>query len=400
MGNQNSVQVVDGERNDVIGESAIIKAIECGQTNRYQKPLNEQDKDLLLKAEIKMAKFIGTKYALGVNSGASAIFLVLKAIESRLRNKIVYTNAFTFNAVPSSIVHAGLTPVLVETTEGLVVDLEDLETQFQKHNGGCFVLSYMRGFVPNLEDVLELCKKYDVIMVEDAAHAYGIKYKDQMIGTFGIASCLSTQSNKLINTGEGGFIMTNDDDIQAYCIIGCGCYEKYYLRHLEMCPPEESIQKVINRVPNYSMRLSNIQGAMVNSQIGHVQHTIDKLNETHAYLREHLNSDLQLILQIDEVTQPVYDSIQVRIKSLSDKQASEFAEKMRTKYKFQIFKHEDNARYFKSWKFMENDRDLKQTQENLTKVYDMRVSHKFTKEDCDALIGFMNKNYEEVCESN
>ena len=165
----------------------IKQVLENDCTNRYQcaKQLDADSlkKNYLLQAEIELSQYFGMKYALGVCSGGMAIMLGLKAIkrviigsdiaESDVR---VYSNSFTFNAVPSAIFNAGFDPVLIETKPELTIDLEDLEEQLRKDYEAGFkgkmilVLSFMRGRIPDMDQILRLCEIYECILLEDNAH--------------------------------------------------------------------------------------------------------------------------------------------------------------------------------------------------------------------------------------
>jgi len=364
----------------------MCAAWEAKQTNRYQIPTGpEEYHDMLLKAEQTFASYIGTRFSLGVNSGGSAITLILEHLRMRddVDCEIVYTNCFTFNAVPSAIVNAGMRPILVECTRGLTIDLEDLERKFKKFGGKILLLSYMRGMIPDVDKVKALCKQYEVLLVEDAAHAYGIEYKGRKIGSFGIASAMSTQSNKLINTGEGGFICTNDEDLMARSIIRAGSYEMYWKRHGEMTPSKSVVMKYIYTTPNASCRMSNVQGAMALAQFEDINKRIENLNFIHASLSNALGGAAEVIKQEDFVTTPVYDSIQVRVEGLNENQSHRLAANVRKHFKFALFATETNARYFKTWKFIENIDKLEfpKTTESLENVFDMRISHSSTKDD-------------------
>ena len=165
----------------------IKQVLENDCTNRYQSAklteINSRKKNYLLESEMELSQYFGMKYALGVCSGGMAIMLGLKAIkrvmiaaniaDSSVR---VYSNSFTFNAVPSAIYNAGFNPVLIETTSELTIDLEDLEEQLKNdYNIGfkgkmVLVLSYMRARIPDMDEIIRLCKTYECILLEDNAH--------------------------------------------------------------------------------------------------------------------------------------------------------------------------------------------------------------------------------------
>ena len=143
--------------------------------NRYQ--AKESACNFLLKSEEFFAQYVGMKYALALNSGGIAISLGLEAMKRVLFKEDdfdqirVYSNAFTFNAVPSACVVAGFrnTLKLIEATPELTIDLDHLETcikedlESKRFAPGkmILVLSYMRGRVPDMHRVMELCKTYE-----------------------------------------------------------------------------------------------------------------------------------------------------------------------------------------------------------------------------------------------
>ena len=358
----------------------IQKIIINNVTNRYQ----VKDKfDYLLESEIKLSKYIGRKYCLGVNSGGSAIFLALESIKTRLNNNKILTNSFTFSAVPSSIIHSNLKPVLIETEDNLVIDLIDLEDKIKSTKSNCLVLSYMRGFIPDMNKVCDICKKYNVILIEDAAHAYGIKFDNKFIGTFGDIVTISTQSNKLINSGEGGFILTDNNDIMLDCMILSGCYENYYLKHRELCPDVSDINKKILSLPNYSLRMSNVQGALILNQIDNLEDLIKKLNDNHDLISNFFkdNELIDIIKQKPNI-RPAYDSLQFRL-NVDDKDSDEILNNLKKYYKIQRFNDLYNSRYYKSWKFLDDNiiNEKIKTERNIKNVFDMRLDHRLNQDD-------------------
>merc|ERR1712003_226667 len=114
----------------------------------------------------------------------------------------VYSNAFTFGAVPSAIVTAGFDPTFLETAPGLTIDVEDFEHKVKSDlergtaaGNMILVLSYMRGRIPDLDRVMGICEMYNVKLLEDNAHGYGAAWKGRKTGSFGLVSTISTQAN-------------------------------------------------------------------------------------------------------------------------------------------------------------------------------------------------------------
>lgn len=166
--------------------------------------------------EEEWAEKIGTKYSVYVNSGSSAILLSLAALNyynNGLRNnKIVVPNLSWATDVSSPFL-LGYDIHLVDCNlQDLSVDLEELEKLFIAEDPAAFILVSVLGFVPNMDKIIDLCKKYNVILLEDVCESLGSKYKNQNLGTFGLASYFSLYFGHHLSTIEGGFINTNDEE--------------------------------------------------------------------------------------------------------------------------------------------------------------------------------------------
>ena len=372
------------------GIANALNLMKSGELNRYQPKTvgsssknNEEEEDpeehaYLLKFERAMAQYVGTKYALGVNSGASAIFLALKCGGVPV-GATVLTNAFTFNAVPSAIAHAGCTTVLVECDGDFRIDLADLERKLVATGSKCLVLSYMRGRVPDVPAIVAMCKEHGVYLVEDAAHAYGCEYNGRKIGTFGKAACLSTQANKLMNAGEGGVLLTSDDEIMGKAICSAGCYEDYMLKHKEQCPPMKLMNVYRMSEINYSMRMTNLQGAILLPQVALLDERRTRLNANYEVISSLIAEHPRIVVptQFAEVT-PVYDSIQWTVKGLSEKQLRAYVSRvpeMGGPKKVGVFGFMENARNYQTWKFLKNldEHQLPETDQFIRSACDCRL---------------------------
>ncbi len=356
-----------------------MTCLQNGATFRYAQPSIEAP--YLLLSEVALSQTVQTKYALGTNSGGSALYLAIAAVKHiyGIRGNKVLTNSFTFNAVPSSIVHAGCTPVLVETDRTLNIDLDDLERKMVDHQADCLVLSYMRGRVPDIDRVLALCKKHGVRLIEDIAHALGVKWKGQPVGSFGLASGTSTQAHKIISSGEGGFMFTNDHDIQAYCIVAAGSYETLYRHHGVMMPPEKTMQKYVTTVANRSLRMSNVAGALVHPQINQLEARVIRFNTAYQTTVKGLRHLVETIPQHFNV-RPCYDSCQFRLPFTGDSKTrftktQRFCELARARgLKMGNFVAPENARNYSSWGFIAGGvPDLKKTDTHLADIVDFRL---------------------------
>lgn len=171
--------------------------------------------DLTIQLEKKWAEKIGTKFSVYVNSGSSAILLALAAFlySKNIRNKKVVVPSLSWATDVSSPILLGMEPIMCDCNlEDLSCDLEHLEQIFKKENPSAFILVSPLGLVPNMEKIIILCEKYDVILFEDVCESMGSKYHGKYLGTFGFASFFSMYFGHHLSTIEGGFVNTNDED--------------------------------------------------------------------------------------------------------------------------------------------------------------------------------------------
>ena len=171
--------------------------------------------DLTWELEKKWSEKIGTKYSVFVNSGSSSILLTLAALQhtNRLKNNKVIVPGLSWATDVSSPMLLGMEPILCDCNlEDLSCDLNHLEKLFIDHNPSSFILVSPLGLVPDMEKVIDLCEKYDVILLEDVCESMGSKYNEKYLGSFGFASFFSMYFGHHLSTIEGGFINTNDEE--------------------------------------------------------------------------------------------------------------------------------------------------------------------------------------------
>lgn len=163
----------------------------------------------------KWADKIGTKYSVFVNSGSSSILLSLAALiqSSKIKNKKIIVPSLSWATDVSSPILLGMEPILCDCNlYDLSCDLSHLEELFINHSPSSFILVSPLGLVPNMEKIINLCEKYDVILFEDVCESMGSKYNGKYLGSFGFASFFSMYFGHHLSTIEGGFINTNDED--------------------------------------------------------------------------------------------------------------------------------------------------------------------------------------------
>lgn len=169
--------------------------------------------------EDQFTAYVGAKYACAVNSCTSALHLAVEAIGIRNGDKVLVP-ALTFTASAEVIRYMGGHPVLldVEYETGLVSPAILEKALEEHHDIKALILVHYGGqaammTTPDGHGILDICRKHDIKLIEDAAHAFPTKCGDRFIGSFGDVTCFSFYANKTITTGEGGMLVTDDQDI-------------------------------------------------------------------------------------------------------------------------------------------------------------------------------------------
>ncbi len=161
------------------------------------------------KFEKKFAKFIGTKYAVAVNSGTAALHLALLCNDFD-KNKEVLVPSITFSATAASALYCGLKPKFVDIRkEDLTIDFEDIKKKYTK-NCIALICVHMGGHPAQMDKIRPWAKKKKLLLIEDSAESCGSIYKGKKLGTWSDISCFSFEEKKIITTGDGGMICLND----------------------------------------------------------------------------------------------------------------------------------------------------------------------------------------------
>lgn len=201
---------------DTIDREDINALIEWLQ----QDPIPKLTKGEITKElEKKWAKKVGTKYSVFVNSGSSAILLMLAALKEQgvfSKNKKIVVPSLSWMTDVSSPMQLGLKPLFVDCNlRDLSVDMGHLEKIFQKEKPAAMILVHVLGFIPRMDELIELCRKYEVLILEDVCESMGSKYRGKPLGNSNmtVGSVYSTYFGHHISTIEGGFINCNDPEL-------------------------------------------------------------------------------------------------------------------------------------------------------------------------------------------
>jgi len=275
------VKFVDLTRQNKIIEKEIL--------NVWNKQITNCDFILGKEVELfekEFASFCGTKYAVGVNSGTDALFLSLKAIGIKEGDSVIVP-VNTFIATAFAVVYTGAKPVFVDCSEeDFNLDLSQVEDVLKKYknkfNIKAIMPVHLYGQCCNMDEVVNLAKKYELLIVEDACQAHGAKFKNKPAGSFGECAAFSFYPSKNLGCfGDGGIVVTNNESIyNKICMLrNYGQKEKYI--HLEL---------------GYNSRLDNLQAGILRVKLKYLEQWNQQRIELANYYIEKLSSNKNIVL--------------------------------------------------------------------------------------------------------
>ncbi len=233
--------------------------------------------------EDAFAKYIGTKRAVSVNSGTSGLFLSMLALGIGPGDEVI-TTPFTFIATSNCIMMVGAKPVFVDIDPvTLNIDPEKIESKITEKTKAIMPVEVF-GSPAGFDKICEIAEKHNLVVIEDSCEALGSKLNGKKAGSFGKVSTFAFYPNKQITTGEGGIILTDDDDVADMCVSlrnqGRG-KSGGWLAHERL---------------GYNYRLSDINCAMGIVQLSRIDEIKAKRKQVAKWYQEALADDDRLII--------------------------------------------------------------------------------------------------------
>lgn len=215
--------------------------------------------------EKKFAKLHDVKYCLCVTNGTHAIELALATLGIGHGDEVIVP-AVTFISTGSAVIYANAKPVLVDIDAETFCMLPEAFEKAITKNTKAVIPVHMAGHACDMERICKIAKKYNIKVIEDAAHAHGAKFNNKRIGSYGDMATFSFQNGKIMTCGEGGALITNNEDL----------YNKAYLIHSVGRPPGDRIYEHTLLGSNY--RINEFCAAILIAQ----QERLEVMNETRA----------------------------------------------------------------------------------------------------------------------
>jgi perosamine synthetase len=244
--------------------------------------------DLLEK---NFAKYNKTKYAVSVSSGTTALHLAIACLNLPKGSEVIVSST-TNIATGLAITHNGLIPKFIDSKiDTWNIDEKKIEKKITKKTKAIIVVHFL-GNPCKMDVITKIAKKNKLFLIEDCAEAHGAKYKNKMVGSFGIAGCYSFYANKIISSGEGGIITTNNKKF----------YKKLQLyKNLGFTRP-----RFKHYVRGYNFRMTGMQAAIANSQLSYIQEIIQKKIFIQKTYEENLKHPKIKFLKVEKNSKSVF----------------------------------------------------------------------------------------------
>ena len=370
---------------EAISEDAIARAMEIlksGRLHRYNTVLGEIGEASLLEREY--ADWQGSNYCLATASGGQALQIALRAAGVR-SGSLVLANAYTLAPVPGAIYAVGGKPVLIEVNSDWHTDVNDLREKAESSGAQFLMLSHMRGHIGDMDKIVQICQEFQITMIEDCAHTMGARWNGVRSGNFGEIACFSTQTYKHMNSGEGGFLTTNNPEIAARAIILSGSYMIYDTHGA--APSEEVFKKVRLDTPNCSARMDNLRAAILRPQLSQLEKNVRRWNERYEIIETGFKQAPNIsTAERKQHEDYVGSSIQFHLNDTEPEDIVKFMQRCLDRgVELKWFGGKEPIGFtsrYDSWQYLDNVEVLPQTIEVLSTTLDMRIPLTFSLQDC------------------
>jgi len=265
---------------DVFEQEEFDALVEVAKSKKLRRA------EAALEYERTIAEWFGVKHAIAVSSGTTALHIALAAFGIGPGDEVIVT-PYTFVASDTAVLEQNAIPIFADIDPvHLTLDPEDVARKITPRTKAIIPVT-ISGTPVDMDPLMDLAKKHNLWMLEDACQSLGARYKGQMVGTIGHAGVFSTITGKITNTGEGGFVITNDSDL----------YEKMwgyqdFARRRSLGPAS----KYHWDLPCTNYRITNMQAAIGTQQMKRAWSMINQRTENAHYLSEKLAGVPGLIL--------------------------------------------------------------------------------------------------------
>ena len=258
-------------------EREILELIRARHLFRYGDEGDAAFKHRVKSLEEEVATTFGVRYALAVSSGTAALITALSAAGIGPGDEVIVPG-YTFIASMSSVIFCNAVPVLAEVDDSLTLDPADVERKITEHTRAVLPV-HMIGNPCDLEALKALADTHGLLIVEDAAQAFGGSYNGRRLGTIGLVGAYSFNFYKTINAGDGGMVVTDDEEL----------YQRAFAFHDQGHLPLRTGVEVGRRaVIGQNFRMGELSAAVLLAQLRKLDRILQRLRELKARFKKRI----------------------------------------------------------------------------------------------------------------
>ena len=250
--------------------------------------------------EKAFANYLGVEYALAVSSGSAALKVALKAAGIKPGDEVI-TQTFTFVATVEAIVDVGAKPVIVNIDETLNMDPNEFEKAITSKTKAVIPV-HMLGVAAQIDKIIEIAHKHNLVVIDDNCEALGAEWENQKLGIQSDAGAWSFDAGKVIITGEGGMVTTNNEEFFLLA--------KEYHDHGHQNNPKYPRGKDTHRIYGFNYRMTELQAAVGLEQLKKLDYIVKKNREHYEFYKNILGQFNQIKLrEIPKKNNPLCDAL-------------------------------------------------------------------------------------------
>lgn len=249
----------------------------------------DEQSSFVTRFENEFKEKMGTKHALAVSSGTASLLSGLVGLEIGPGDEVIVPG-YTFIVSASSIISVGAVPVIAEIDDTLTMDPDDVEKKITPYTKAIMPV-HMRGIPCDMDRIMAIAKKHNLFVIEDTAQADGASYKGKRLGSIGDVGCFSLQAGKVITSGEGGVLITNDDRTYARAAM---------YHDSAICFWNNVKANIDSPIPGGGMRMSEVTGAIAYAQIK----KLDSIIETNRQRKKEILDGISGIKHLSPIRIP------------------------------------------------------------------------------------------------
>ncbi len=338
------------------------------------------DRQHLRDFEANLAAFVGTKYAVGLNSGYDALHMSLRAAGVGLGDEVIVPS-HTFVATASAVVNVGAKPVLVDVGKDFNIDCSKIEEAITEQTKAIIPV-HLNGYMADMERIMELANKYNLVVIEDACQSLGASMLDEKAegkkkkaGSWGLTGCWSFYPFKMLGGyGDGGAITTNDPDVALFA------------RRMRFNGEDRETGEYHGH--GFTCLLDNLQAAFLDVKLRYLPEWIKRRQEIAKRYRRGLKDleDLMLPHYDDPRRDHVYQNYVVR-----SKQGDEFSNYLKANGVEVLIQF--RKPYYKHKALQLEDRGFPETEALSKEVCSLPMNVEITDEEVDYVISVVRSFY-------